>query len=378
MLVIGDTTEFDFIKRHKTEGLGPSNLDYTKSIFAHLTCVITPERVPLGILDLNFIIRTKESIGRKHRPERYKVPVEQRESQKWVRSLQKAKEMRAALGKDGPGLVVIFDREADDHRVLETAVNDRDDYALIIRAYRERKSSEKDSGIFIWEEVNAGTAATTMKVEVPLYKSHEKRTASLEVRYRSVELKPPRVRAPNAKANPIKVWAVSAIEVGAPEGVEPIRWTLYTTLEINGVSDAIECIKRYVARWTIEWVFRTTKTVCRAESRQFRTADGLKVSITLDVLVSVLILYLGHLSREAPDTPCTVIFDDLDWQALWRFRGVKVLPKEPPSIAEMAKAIAKIGGHLGRKHDGPPGPLPIARGLLKLAVIVESWLAFVK
>ncbi len=31
-------------------------------------------------------------------------------------------------------------------------------------------------------------------------------------------------------------------------------------------------------------------------------------------------------------------------------------PQEAPQLGDMINMIASLGGYLGRKHDGPPGP----------------------
>ena len=49
---------------------------------------------------------------------------------------------------------------------------------------------------------------------------------------------------------------------------------------------------------------------------------------------------------------------------------------EPLSIGTAVKYIAKLGGHLGRKGDGPPGVQVLWQGLTKLTVITEAWHRF--
>jgi hypothetical protein len=42
------------------------------------------------------------------------------------------------------------------------------------------------------------------------------------------------------------------------------------------------------------------------------------------------------------------------------------LPSSPPSMSEMIAMIGSLGGHLGRKRDGPPGPQSIWIGLQRM------------
>ncbi len=44
----------------------------------------------------------------------------------------------------------------------------------------------------------------------------------------------------------------------------------------------------------------------------------------------------------------------------------KTLPDKPPTLQEAVRLLAKLGGFLGRKHDGEPGVKVLWRGLQKL------------
>ena len=47
--------------------------------------------------------------------------------------------------------------------------------------------------------------------------------------------------------------------------------------------------------------------------------------------------------------------DDDEWKALLVADGVKALPKQPPTLRDAVRRIAKLGGFLGRKGDKDPG-----------------------
>jgi hypothetical protein len=50
---------------------------------------------------------------------------------------------------------------------------------------------------------------------------------------------------------------------------------------------------------------------------------------------------------------CEFIFTREEWQAVHIAVNQTALPSSPPSLGEMLSMIAHLGGHLGRKHDGP-------------------------
>ncbi|MGV6475488.1 IS4 family transposase, partial [Azotobacter vinelandii] len=45
-------------------------------------------------------------------------------------------------------------------------------------------------------------------------------------------------------------------------------------------------------------------------------------------------------------------------------------PPVPPRLGEMVEWVAGLGGYLGRKHDGPPGPKAMWIGLQRLREFV--------
>ena len=50
-----------------------------------------------------------------------------------------------------------------------------------------------------------------------------------------------------------------------------------------------------------------------------------------------------------------------------------ILSKKPPCIGEVVIWIAKLGGYLARKNDGPPGTITLLRGWKRLTDLTEGW-----
>ncbi len=69
--------------------------------------------------------------------------------------------------------------------------------------------------------------------------------------------------------------------------------------------------------------------------------------------------------------------EEHEWKSLYCFyHNTSKLPDKPPSLSEVIRMIAKIGGFLGRKSDGEPGAKVLWRGMQTLSVISASWSAF--
>jgi len=63
-----------------------------------------------------------------------------------------------------------------------------------------------------------------------------------------------------------------------------------------------------------------------------------------------------------------------DYQALMAFVNKSPSPPDkPPTLREAVRAIAKLGGFIGRKSDGEPGVKVLWRGWIRLQDIVETW-----
>jgi hypothetical protein len=97
----------------------------------------------------------------------------------------------------------------------------------------------------------------------------------------------------------------------------------------------------------------------------------------VDCIVAWRILYLTTIGRNTPEVPCTVVFEDYEWKAVWaHIHRTPEVPAAPPKLREMVKMIGRLGGHLGRKQDKMPGPMTMWRGLQRVPDFASMWLLF--
>ena len=106
---------------------------------------------------------------------------------------------------------------------------------------------------------------------------------------------------------------------------------------------------------------RVLKTRCRVESIQFKTGQALIHSVMIYAVIAWRILYLTHLGRQCPDIPCGCVFEEAEWKSAC---AVVKRSKEAgePTLSEFIAIVGKLGGHLGRKSDGAPGPQTVRNG----------------
>ncbi len=63
-------------------------------------------------------------------------------------------------------------------------------------------------------------------------------------------------------------------------------------------------------------------------------------------------------------------FDAAEWQAVYIFTQLQPPPDTPPTLDQMVRMVASLGGFLGRKSDGFPGPQTLWIGLPRAANFV--------
>lgn len=87
VLLVQDTTEMDFSK-HPPEGSGPLRSLKTRGYLDHTTLTVTPERLALGVVEVQMIARTDEGFGQSKA--RQNDPFETKEIARWLHSYRSA------------------------------------------------------------------------------------------------------------------------------------------------------------------------------------------------------------------------------------------------------------------------------------------------
>jgi len=367
VLIAQDTTSLNYSTHPATEGLGPiaTKQEGWVGLIVHDSVAFNLEGTPLGLMDVQCWARDPESFGKKHR--RYELPIEQKESQKWLRAYEQA--CRAKEHCPNTLVVSVGDREADIYELFERASRSNSGAELLVRATRDRVLAD-DQG-HLWPKVAQQPVAGVQQIRVPRGSKGPAREARLELRFEEVKLKPPKRKQ---GLRELSVWAIEAKEVDAPEGVTPLKWLLLTTLELHNFNDAAEKLSWYAKRWGIEVYHRTLKSGCKIEERQLGSADRIETCLAIDMVVAWRVFHLTKLGRETPDLPCTIFFEDAEWKALYSFvHKDPSVPERPPTLREAMHMVASLGGFLGRKNDGDPGTKSMWLGLQRLDDITATW-----
>lgn len=370
ILAVQDTTEYNLTHLPSTVGLGYCSHKDVRGFFMHSMLALTPEGLPLGVLGLKTWTRPLEQLGK--RGLRRKLPVQEKESAKWIEGLNQV----TALKHHCPdtSVVGVCDREADlyDLFVAERAAG----VDWLVRAAWNRGVDHPDK--YLWEAMQSVAEVGTMPLLVPARKGATERTADLTVRCAPICIRVPRSRRGKGLAD-VDVYAIWAIETNPPKGAEPIEWMLLTSVPTHTLEDALERLSWYARRWTIETWHRVLKSGCQIEARQFGDVQRFMRATALFAVVSWRILYATLLGRLDADISCEVLLQRFEWKALYcRTHGTTTPPAQPPTLGQAVLWIAKLGGYLGRKRDRPPGTTVLWRGFLMLHETAQMYLIFQK
>jgi hypothetical protein len=369
VLAVQDTTFLNYTA-NSPEGAGPIGPTKDVGLVLHGTVAFSLTGTPLGILDAQCWARHPDETGKREKC--HQLPIEEKESIKWLRSYRAAAEAQRLCGKTM--FVSVGDRESDIFDLFDEAARCTDGPKLLVRAERTRyrktlESAASDNHEYLWERMQKQPLAGSRDLQIPKKTARPARTAKIEVRYAKVLLRPPA----RSKLQPVQVWAVYAREVDYPSTVkEPIEWMLLTTVGVSSFDEATERLRWYALRWGIELFHRILKSGCRIEDRLLDDTESLKTCLALDLIVAWRIHALMKASRETPDAPCTGFLEEDEWKVLHAVLHHAPPPKTAPSIRTAVRMIARLGGFLLTKRNTDPGMITLWRGLIRTNAMVSG------
>lgn len=369
VLAVNDTTGLNFDHRPATTGLGPirTRRDKTYGLWLHSLVCFTPAGTPLGLLQAQCWARDPAKFGSRH--QRHRKTTAQKESGKWLQSYEALR--AAAQQAPQTQWVFVADREADLYDLL-VAASVPGSPGVLVRARHDRRLPKETARLFA--HVAQAPVAGQMQVTVPRRPGQRARTATLTVRFCEVALSAPE---PVGGRPSLRLVAIEARELHPPAGSGAIHWRLLTNLVVSDWAGAVEKLRWYAVRWGIEVFHRVLKSGCGVEAVQLQSAARLQRYLAVQLVVAWRVMALTHLGREHPETQISEILEESEWKLLWAMELERSDPLEGPTaipnVVEGVRRLGRLGGHLGRRGDGPPGALCLARGLERLHDIMLGW-----
>jgi hypothetical protein len=364
VLFVQDTTELDYTHHPTKKGLGPIGDGRGRGVLLHSTLGVVPGPHPqvLGLAHQQVVLREP---AKQPRPN-YTHSLE---GQVWARAAE-------AVGDAPEGVlwVHVGDRGSDDFRFMHACRAQGKHF--LIRAYHNR--------ILQWEKEDIDPHmgklidfARTLPpqddylLHIPAQHKRPPRTAKIHLAWASVTIPPPS-RGPIELRHqpPIAAWVVRAWEMDAPPEVEAVEWILITSVPTRTTAQARERTQWYECRWLTEDYHQCLKTGCAIEKRQLDHGDDICRLLGFCGPIATRLLQLRNLARTEPEIPAQVHIDPLTIEILKQ--RLKWTGSEPVTMSCFWRGVAQLGGHLGRRGDGPPGWKTIWRGWQYLQDLVTG------
>ena len=356
VLLLHDNTLLDYSHHPTTEGLGRIGNGRGRGFVVHSVLAVLPTpRQVLGLAAQATFVHGPKQAGETLRQRQAR----RRESDLWPEAAQ-------AIGTPGAGTWVhVGDREADCFRFL-TACRQAGCHVLV-RAAKDRRVALADETIdTCLAAVKCLSAVDEQERLIPASATRPARQATLKLGFGAVTLQPPR-QEPSGP--PLPVWLIHAWEDPAPTEGEPIDWVLLSSLPVETPAQGWERIDWYRRRWTIEDYHQCLKTGCRIEQRQLGDQAALERLLAICAPVAVDLLRLRDLARADPDA---LAQQHLPADLVAVIAALAQVPVEQLTLQQVLHTVARRGGWLARRGDGPPGWKTLWRGWQEIHFLREG------
>jgi hypothetical protein len=367
VLAIQDTSELNFrTKPGRQRGLGEIGKGVGRGLLLHAMLALDAENdACLGLVTGKIWTRQ----GRVTVPHDRR-PLEQKESERWIRTANRAKEVLSAAAM----VTVIDDREGDIY--AKWAGVSAANFHLLTRAMHDRVLAD---GVSMYATAASWPIVDTTTLDVVARADRPARKARLALRFGRVILKRPQ-GASRTLPETVELALVEVVEVEPPADVEPLHWYLLTTHQVSDTASAWKIVDWYKKRWIIEQLFRLIKTQgLQLEDSRIETADRLLKLTAIAAKAAAIILQLVQARDGQSAEPARNAFNDDQIKLLTalgaKYEGKTKLqsnPHPPFSLAWASWIIARLGGWDGYPRT-KPGPITMRHGLQYFLGAAAAW-----
>jgi hypothetical protein len=383
VLLLHDATELDYTHcRELGEQLGQIGNGGGRGYIAHHTLAVTPQRQVLGLVSQ--VLHHRRSVSKREtRAQKRQHP--QRESRLWLAGCQAMGQVKPPAGKLW---IDVADRGSDTLEFI--GYEHAHDRRYVIRSAKDRRLSGADHvgsdriHQHLHDYARDLPTLGTRSIHVPAKAGkHPARQANVRVAAGPLTLagdRWTRGELPEATTTTttttttaeLDLWVIHVRELDPPDRVEPLEWILLSNLPAASFAQAAQLIDFYSCRPLIEELHKGQKSGMGIERLQFESAQRLEPVIALLSVTTVLLLQLRQASRQhdADLAPARQLVPLLFVQVLSaRLSGQA---RDDLSVRQFLYGVARLGGHLGRRHDGPPGWQTLWRGWNDLQLMVQG------
>jgi hypothetical protein len=360
VLILHDTTELNFTSHYALEGTGPLGNGQGRGFLQHNSLAVAADtRKVLGLAFQQVTTRVPAPEAESHTA-RQRRP---RESRLWERGIRGVGTAPAEAC-----WVDIADRGADSFEAMQAA---RDQgHQFLFRACKDRKiatgATARDKPRLLKAWARRLPSQAEGEVTIPGQGGRPERTARVAMAAAQAWfLVPKLVHGVHRDWEPIRVWVERVWEPHPPADVEePLEWILLSSLSAATPEELRQRRDWYACRPLVEEFHQVEKSGCGEEDLRFRTAEAMLPMLGILAIVAVRVLQLRWWGREGGEAPAAAASTADERQAL-KSMGCRIRTAQ-----DFVRAVAGLGGFLGRKGDGEPGWQTLWRGYRRLQDIV--------
>lgn len=365
VLILHDTSELDYTSHHALKGAGPIGDGNGRGFLQHNSLAVVPgTRQVLGLA-------YQQIVTRKPAPKKetsYQRRKRKRESQLWMDGIR-------ASGRPPVGSmwVDVGDRGADIYEAMRES--EQVGHHFVIRACQDRGigiQADLSETSHLMQFAASLPSLGTDTIEIPSRKGRPARTATVQLSAAPIWVPAPKGTKGRKSQPVIRAWVVRVWEVNPPAGGEPLQWVMVTSVPTTTLAEAQERRDWYARRWMVEEFHRIEKSGCGEEDRRFETAARMIACLAILAVVAVRVFQLRTALDAIPDAPAAAVGTQEE---------IAVLDKQRPkknrivTVRDFVMAVGRLGGHLGRKGDGPPGTRALWIGYQRLQDMVLGYQA---
>lgn len=356
VLILHDTSEMDFTEHTALQGVGPIGDGQGRGFLQHNSLAVVPEpKQVLGLAYQQLHIR-QEAPKNEHTSKRKR---RDRESQLWLRGIE-------ATGRPPQGCrwVDVGDRGADIYEAMVAAQAQGHDFVFRLTQNRQVwLTPEREEWTKLRDRARGLASQGRDSVDIPGRGGRVPRQAEVELAATPVWIPAPSGTRQRAAQPVVAAWVVRIWEANPPKGVEGLEWILITSVPTRTIEELRERRDWYACRWMIEVFHDIEKNGCSEEDRRFETAERMAACLAILSVVAVRIFQLRTALECQPDEPAEQVATQEEIQVLRRFLKQK---SGSFTVRDFVRGVARLGGFLGRKHDGDPGVKTLWRGYQRL------------
>jgi hypothetical protein len=360
VLILHDLTELNFTSHHALQGLGPTGNGCGRGLHQHNSLAVDADTGRVLGLTSQIVLppvaapEGETRSARDHRP---------RQSQLWERGLR-------AVGPAPEGVlwVDVADRDADNFEAMHAA---RElGHHFLFRGYHDRNifvgDGPGDAPRRLPSWARSLPARASKEVSIREQGGRPERTARVQMAGAAAWLPvPAALQREHPDWGPIRVWVERIWEPRPPADVaEPLEWILLSSLSAADDEALSRHCDWYARRPLIEIFHQVEKTGCGEEDLRFQTTAALAPMLGVLAVVAVRVLQLRWWCREGGDARASAASTAEERRAL------KGLGERVVTARDFVRAVAKLGGFLGRTGDGEPGWQTLWRGYRRLQDII--------